>query len=127
MKSPGHQRWPAHQIVETRVDHRMTVEADGELVADSSDVIRVDEDGHPPRWYFPREDVRMQLLQPSNTNSDCPFKGHATYWTLHVDDKDLADAVWTYEDPYDEHADLKGRLAFWDDKNPEIAIHPRLP
>ncbi len=123
--SPGHQRWPDHQVKESHVDHPMTVEVDGEVVATSRDVIRVDEDEHPPRFYFPRADVKAALLTPSNTNSDCPFKGHATYFSLTVDDKELHDAVWTYEQPYDEHAALKGRLCFWDDKNPEIAIFPK--
>ena len=103
----------------------MTVEVDGEVVATSRDVIRVDEDGHPPRFYFPRADVQTKMLEPSNTNSDCPFKGHATYFSLNLDDKDLHDAVWTYEHPYDEHAALQGRLVFWDDKNPEISIYPK--
>lgn len=123
--SPGHQRWPAHQVLESRVDHPMTVEVDGELVARSDDVIRVDEDGHPPRYYFPRDDVRTELLARSNTKSVCPFKGEATYWSIDLEDKQLEDAVWSYESPYDEHAALRGRLVFWDDKNPEISIQPR--
>jgi uncharacterized protein (DUF427 family) len=123
--SPGHARWPTHQVRETHVAHPMKVEVDGEVVADSRDVIRVDEDGYPARFYFPRGDVRTDLLESSNTRSMCPFKGEASYYSLDIDDKRIDDAVWTYETPYDEHADLRGRLAFWDDKNPEISIQPR--
>ena len=123
--SPGHQRWPAHQVRETRVDHPMRVEVDGELVAESDDVIRVDEDGQPPRWYFPREAVRTQVLEPSTTSAVCPFKGQASYWTIDLEDKVPEDAAWSYEAPYDEHAALRGRLSFRDDKNPEIAILPK--
>ena len=121
-KSPGHQQWPDHKILEQRLDRRVTVEVDGDTVADSSEVIRVDEDGHPPRYYFPRSGVRTERLERSGTTTVCPFKGTASYFHLNLGPKKLSDAVWTYEDPYDEHADLKGRLAFYDDKFPEIRI-----
>lgn len=48
-KSPGHRKWPEHKVQEKHVGQRMRVELDGELIADSSDGIRVDEDGQPAR------------------------------------------------------------------------------
>lgn len=122
MKSPGHQTWPDHQVREEHLDERVLVEINGEIVADSRDIIRVDEDESPPRYYFPRADVRMEKLEPSDTESQCPFKGHAHYFTVNAGGKRLEDAVWTYEEPYDEHRALKDRVAFWDEKAPEIRI-----
>lgn len=120
--SPGHRKWPDHKVQETRLDRHMKVEVGGQVVAESDDVIRLDEDEHPARYYFPRSDVRMEALQRSDTTSDCPFKGKANYFNLHVDSQTLPDAAWSYETPYDEHSQLKDRLAFYDDKVQQIHI-----
>lgn len=123
-KSPGHRRWPEHRVREDRVDTRMQVMVHGELIADSDDVIRVEEDGHPARFYFPREAVNMEKLGNSDTQTECPFKGRASYFNLNAGHVELKDAVWSYLEPYDEHADLQQRLAFYDDKLPEIEVRP---
>jgi uncharacterized protein (DUF427 family) len=121
-KSPGHQQDPKHKVIEQHLDQRVTVEVGGQILADSRDVIRVDEDGNPARYYFPKGDVRMDRLERSATTTKCPFKGTARYYSVDVNGRRLADAVWSYEQPYDEHRDLAGRLAFYDDKIPEIHI-----
>jgi uncharacterized protein (DUF427 family) len=121
-KSPGHQQHPDHKIEEKPFPQKMMVEVDGNVVAESSNVIRVDEDKHPARYYFPRSDVRMDMLERSDTTTQCPFKGTAHYFNLKLKDRKIGDAVWTYEDPYDEHKGLKDRLAFYDEKNPEIRV-----
>ena len=126
-QSPGHQKWPDHKVRETPVGRQVTVELDGHIVADSRNVIRVDEDGSPARYYFPRGDVSMEKLQRSATTSQCPFKGTAHYFSLAAASSDtggkLDDAVWTYEEPFDEHQSLKERLAFYDDKYRNIHVH----
>jgi uncharacterized protein (DUF427 family) len=124
-KSPGHQQHPDHKVNEERLPQAMTVDVGGEIVAASSDVIRVDEDKAPPRFYFPRTDVRMDALERTETTTRCPYKGTANYFSLTLGPKTLKDAVWTYEDPYDEHPDLKNRLAFHDDKFPDIHVQSK--
>lgn len=123
-KSPGHREHPDHKVIEHHLDQRVTVEVNGEAVANSRDVVRVDEDGNPPRYYFPRSDVRMDKLTRSQTTTACPFKGTAHYYGLSVGGRTLKDAVWTYEEPYEEHTGLKDRVAFYEGKFPEIAVRP---
>lgn len=122
-KSPGHQKWPNHKVEEEHLGQKMKVEVNGEVVAESNDIIRVREDDHPVRYYFPRNDVRMDKLQRTPTTTECPFKGTAHYFTLNAGGTRLENAVWSYEDPYDEHQDLRDRLAFYDDRIPEIQVH----
>ena len=121
-KSPGHRQWPEHKVIEQHLEQRVRVSLHGETVADSNDVIRVEEDGFPARYYFPRDAVTMTRLERSAMTSECPFKGISHYFDLNVAGERLKNAVWTYEDPYDEHLALKERLAFFDDKAPEIEI-----
>jgi uncharacterized protein (DUF427 family) len=121
-KSPGHQEHPDHKVLEKHSKEHYQVKVDGKIVAESDDVIEVDEDQHPARFYFPRSDVKMSFLNRSNTTTECPFKGTAHYYSLKEGDKTLADAVWTYEEPFDEHQGLKDRLAFSDDSFRDIKI-----
>lgn len=121
-KSPGHAKWPTHQVREHHLNDHIVASVRGVPIADSTDVIRVKEDGNPARLYFPRADVSMDRLQSSTTTTECPFKGKAAYFSVVAAGQVLEDAAWSYEAPYDEHGDLKERVAFYTDQAPEIEI-----
>jgi uncharacterized protein (DUF427 family) len=122
-KAPGYVSHPNHKITESPAASRMVVEVAGEVIADSRHAVRVEEDGSPPRIYFPRADVRMDKLVRTAKTSVCPFKGTASYFSIQAAaDRTLADAVWTYEDPYEEHRGLKDLVAFWEERHPGLSV-----
>jgi uncharacterized protein (DUF427 family) len=85
-------------------------------VAESDRVLVLRERGHDPVPYFPVEDVRTELLEPSERRSHCPFKGDAAYWSLRGEGARSDDAVWSYPEPFEEVADLRGHMAFYPDR-----------
>jgi adenylate cyclase len=94
-------------------DKRIRVEFNGETVADSARALYLHETRHVPSYYFPREDVRMDLLESTRHVTTCPFKGNASYWTVRAGEREAADAAWSYETPHDEVTDLKDYVAFY--------------
>jgi uncharacterized protein (DUF427 family) len=126
-KSPGHQKWPHHTVREERVTLPLQVRVNGEVIARSDDVIKVDEDEQPTRYYFARADVPATRLFRSQTTTECPFKGTAHYYSLLAGGQNYRDAVWSYEQPFDEHQGLSGRLAFYNERIPGIVIEPASP
>jgi len=74
------------------------------------------EGDYPPVIYFPRADIAMAFLEPSDTTSTCPHKGSATYYGIAAKSGLIADAVWSYEDPKPAVAAIKGYLAFYKTK-----------
>ena len=80
----------------------------GEVVADSDQTVVV-EGNH----YFPPGSVRADLLQSSATTTHCPWKGEASYYTVHVGDQKNADAAWYYPQPKDAAAQIRDHIAFW--------------
>ncbi|MDX3523965.1 DUF427 domain-containing protein [Streptomyces scabiei] len=98
-----------HITVEQRIEHVRVVHG-GRVLAESSRPLVLRETGCPERYYIPEEDVRMDLLTPSETHTYCPFKGTASYWSL----PDAPDLVWAYPDPKPEVAGIKGHLCFYD-------------
>jgi uncharacterized protein (DUF427 family) len=80
----------------------------GTVIAESDDTVVVERN-----HYFPRDSVRPDLLKPSATTSFCPWKGTASYYSLEVDGKTNADAVWYYPEPKDAAKEIKDRMAFW--------------
>lgn len=88
----------------------------GETIAESDNALMMRETRHAPVYYFPRDDVRMQHLVPTTHRTHCPFKGNASYWSIHIGDRTIENVAWSYEAPYDEATAVKDYIAFYWDK-----------
>jgi uncharacterized protein (DUF427 family) len=106
----------AHRIEIQPSPQRVRVEIDGETVADSSRALVLSEGRLPPRYYLPREDLRHELLTPTDTHTECPFKGLASYFTVSVGDAVYDDVAWYYDEPLPEVAAIKGTVSFYNDR-----------
>ncbi len=111
--APGYKKYPDHRIETKPAKERVRVTFNGEVIADTRDAIRMEEGSYPAVFYFPRKDVKMERLIRSSHRTHCPFKGDAAYFSL-VNGPE--NAVWSYEQPYDEMSVIKERLAFYPDK-----------
>jgi uncharacterized protein (DUF427 family) len=105
-----------------------------ETIFDSTRALILFEEGHLPVYYLPVEDVRADLLEPSDRRTTCPRKGEASYQSIRVGDRVVADAAWRYEQPIDECPDIAGYLAFywnaldsWWEEDDEVFVHARDP
>ncbi|MEQ7873443.1 DUF427 domain-containing protein [Sphingomonas sp. ASV193] len=86
----------------------------GETIAESDDTIVV-EGNH----YFPRADVAIDKLVPSDTHSHCPWKGEASYYSVRAGGAENRDAAWYYPEPKEAASQINDRIAFW--KGVEVA------
>jgi len=115
--APGFVSRPDYKIDLVPETRRVRVEFAGATVADSTAALRLEEAGHQPVYYFPKTDVRLDLMRPTAHHSRCPYKGEASYWTIEVpaggEVRRAENAVWSYPDPYDEMLGITGYLAFW--------------
>jgi uncharacterized protein (DUF427 family) len=105
-----------HRITTTPADLHVEIGVDGEKVADSAHPVLLEETGLPTRYYLPRQDVRMELLRPTSTETTCPFKGQASYWSVEIGDTVHEDLVWTYESPIPQAEGVAGLLCFYNER-----------
>ena len=125
---------PGAAIFWEPVPYRVRGLAAGDVVVDSRAAHLLHETGHLPVYYFPAGDVRADLLVASSTSSFCPYKGDASYYSLRVGDRVVADAVWEYREPIDTAAFISGyralywnRLDEWLVENERALAHPHDP
>jgi len=104
---------PDYEISAEISDRNVRIEFNGVTIVDSDRAVLYQESRLPAVYYFPRDDVRMDLMQRTRARTHCPFKGNASYWSLAVGDDKVEDAVWSYEKPLPEADAIKGHLAFY--------------
>jgi len=92
------------------------------------------EAGHLPVFYFPMEDVRMDVMEATEHTTHSPLKGDASYWTIRVGDRVAENAAWSYLHPLPEGPEIKGYMAFywdqmdaWYEEDEQVFAHARDP
>ena len=107
-----HLRDPYHRVDVLESSRRVTVRANGELIAESDRPKLVFETSIAPRAYLLRSDVRAGVLTKSEKTAACGYKGEATYWHLRAGDETIEDAAWSYESPLPEALRVASHLSF---------------
>jgi uncharacterized protein (DUF427 family) len=110
-----HARDPYHRVDILRSSRHVKISRNGELLAETDRPVLLFETGLPPRYYLPREDVRTELLTPTDTSTQCPYKGTASYWSVKASGESVPDLVWSYPEPIPEAAGIAGLLAFFNE------------
>lgn len=124
--APGFEKYPGHRISTKPAGVHVQVRSNGEIIADTRDAVQLEEGMGgstvaPVVYYIPRRDVKMDRLVRTSHQTYCPFKGNASYYSL---EQGPENAVWSYEQPYDEMVAIKDLLAFYPDKVDSIAVVP---
>ncbi|WP_329171827.1 DUF427 domain-containing protein [Streptomyces sp. NBC_01477] len=109
VKTPG----PDHPITVEPNPSRVVVRAGGRVVADTTRALTLRESSYPAVQYIPLDDVEPTALEPTDSRTYCPYKGDASYYSLITADGTVADAVWTYDKPYDAVSPIAGHVAFY--------------
>lgn len=112
----GHPRDPFHRVDARASGQRMKVEFEGRVIAETQQPVLVYETMLPVRAYFPRSDVDFSLLEPSDRQSICPYKGHASYWSVRNAGPKGRNIAWSYEEPLPDANPIKGLIAFYDER-----------
>jgi uncharacterized protein (DUF427 family) len=112
----GHPHDPFGRIDCLRSSRRVVLAADGQVLADSDRTVLLLETQLPVRYYFPREDVATELLEPSDTRTVCAYKGWARYWSAMAGDRVLRDIAWSYEEPLHDAVPVGDRIAFFTER-----------
>jgi uncharacterized protein (DUF427 family) len=123
-----------HRVHVEPTPRRVRVVFNGATVADSKRALLLRETGHLPVYYFPPQDVRHDLLVPTELHTRCPFNGEASYWSVKVGDRVAENAMWGYLDPLPGREDIRGYRAFywrrmdaWYEEDEQVFEHPRDP
>jgi uncharacterized protein (DUF427 family) len=111
-----HPRDPYSRVDILASSRHVRVEIDGVTVADSHQPRILFETGLPPRYYLPLTEVRMDLLRSSGTQSQCPYKGTAGYWSVDTGQAVHTDLVWIYRMPLPESQKVAGLACFYNEK-----------
>jgi uncharacterized protein (DUF427 family) len=117
-----HPRDPYHRVDVLNSSRHVQVKIGGEIVADTRRPRLLFETGLPTRYYFPKVDVRLDLLADSDTASRCPYKGVASYYSAQVGNQVIQDAAWYYQLPIPECPKIENMICFFDERVEAILV-----
>ena len=106
---------PAHKLLMQDFPRRVRATFGGQTVVDTTRAVLLHETGLPPQLYVPIEDIRADLLRPTDHHTYCPFKGTASYWSVITDGRKLTDAVWSHPQAEGDAVAVSGYLSFLHD------------
>lgn len=113
----GHPRSPYVRVDALRSHRQVRVELDDVLLAETASPVMLFETGLPTRYYIDRTDVEFSHLQPTTTQTICPYKGiTSAYWSVRIGEALHADLAWTYDYPMSPLAPIAGMIAFYNEK-----------
>lgn len=92
---------------------RVRIVFNGETIADTTAAKRVLETSHPPSYYIPPVDLRLEYFTRTERSTFCEWKGQAAYYTITVGNQAAENAAWFYPTPTENFADLKDYVAFY--------------
>ena len=109
-------RDPYKRVDVLQSSRHIKVIVEGITVAESRRPWLLFETGLPTRYYVPKHDARMQLLEPSDTVTRCPYKGEANFYSIRIGDELHRDMVWTYRYPMLECLKIQGHFGFFNER-----------
>ena len=114
-RNVAHPRDPFHRVDVLASSRQVSLELDGQVLAQSSRPMLLFETMLPTRYYLPREDIRAELI-PSDKRTYCAYKGQASYWSVPVGGGLHTDIAWTYPDPLHDALNVRGLIAFFNER-----------
>jgi uncharacterized protein (DUF427 family) len=111
-----HPRDPHKRVDAIPSSRNVRIEVDGVEIANTNRPTLLFETGLPTRYYISRADVRLDLLEPTETMTQCPYKGRAQYWSIKTGEKVHKDFVWSYPFPIPECPKIEKLMAFFNER-----------
>ena len=96
-----------------KIDTELKVVFKGITIAETNSAYRVLETSHPPAYYFPPEDVRMEFLSKSAGSSYCEWKGRAKYFSVTIGGRTAENCAWYYPSPVKKYGPITNYIAFY--------------
>jgi uncharacterized protein (DUF427 family) len=116
MQAPIQAGTADHPITITAAPYRVRVTFAGRVVADTRRALALAEASYAPVMYIPRADVDLATFERTDHKTHCPYKGEASYYSIHAGDRTAQNALWSYEQPLEAVSAIAGYVAFYPDR-----------